>query len=65
MKFTKNLIKKKVVVLASHMLYYTCTKVACQSYEFSSRYNNDNLANKIVKLNLIFTRYSQNQDQYE
>ena len=24
MKFTKNLIKKKVVVLASHMLYYTC-----------------------------------------
>ena len=27
MKFTKNLIKKKVVVLASHMLYYTCTIV--------------------------------------
>ena len=26
MKFTKNLIKKKVVVLASHMLYYTCRK---------------------------------------
>ena len=25
MKFTKNLIKKKVVVLASHMLYYTCS----------------------------------------
>ena len=37
MKFTKNLIKKKVVVLASHMLYYTCSNLSSECHSRDSR----------------------------